>query len=344
MLIAFSSVLFHFVYSPDMDIESLHPTPLPYILCLIVRSLSFPQDPEHVNRSDLHLRLPTWLTRKLWTSVFLNERFSSLVDLYPIFVTIFTHVSLSLSSLFLLWSQLPTREWKKKTPLQRCNYDDGVFCVFFFFLFVSLLSGRHRLAGLLQRDPTHPRFCAAGATPNTLNTPPTSRSIVHLRIHFSESPTSMSKPFFTNRCLFFSPPLSPQLRHSRHRFATSRHYEQMASAQTVYRITAGRFASNRWREVRTGCQIGSARHSRRCSAQAVVGATGNGDQGQEVRHGAEHQDGADEADAGTPATGARKSTDAGAATAGVGIDVSVSRTTVNNFKAFVVLVIILYLM
>lgn len=135
MLIAFSSVLFHFVYSPDMDIESLHPTPLPHILCLIVRSLSFPQDPEHVNRGDLHLRLPTWLTRKLWTSVFLNERFSSLVDLYPIFVTIFTHVSLSLSSLFLLWSQLPTREWKKNPAATMQLRRRCFLCVFFFFLF-----------------------------------------------------------------------------------------------------------------------------------------------------------------------------------------------------------------
>lgn len=117
------------------------------------------------------------------------------------------------------------------------------------------------------------------------------------------------------------------------RSSASGHHEQMATAQTVYRIAARRFAPNRRRQIRSGRQIGAARHSRRCPAQAVVGATGNGDQSEKVRNGAEHQNGADETNARPPATGVGQSANASAAPASFGTDVSVS-VEMNQISCF----------
>lgn len=61
----------------------------------------------------------------------------------------------------------------------------------------------------------------------------------------------------------------------------------------------------------------------RVAAAAVVGAGGGGGARQEVRHGAEHQDGAHEADAGAPAAADGLAAHAGAAAAGAGAHVQV---------------------
>lgn len=100
----------------------------------------------------------------------------------------------------------------------------------------------------------------------------------------------------------------------------------METTQTVYRITTRRSSSDGRREIRTGCQSGVVGNSWWRPTQVIVGAARNGAQGQKVRDGTKHQNGADEADAGPSAAGVGQPTHAGSASASVGIDVSVSET------------------
>lgn len=97
----------------------------------------------------------------------------------------------------------------------------------------------------------------------------------------------------------------------------------MGAEKTVHRVAAGRSAAAGRCEIRSGRQVGAARHSGRRGAETDGRAAGHGDTGEKVRDGAEHQNGADETDAGASAAVGQPA-DAGAATAGAGADVSVS--------------------
>lgn len=78
--------------------------------------------------------------------------------------------------------------------------------------------------------------------------------------------------------------------------------------------------------------LDAAGDSGRVAAAAVVGAGRGGVSRQEVRHGAEHQDGAHEADARAPAAADGLAAHAGAAAAGARAHVQVRHTS-TPFKA-----------
>lgn len=80
----------------------------------------------------------------------------------------------------------------------------------------------------------------------------------------------------------------------------------------------------------------AARHPGRHAAAPVVRAGGRGGARQEVRHGAEHQDGADEADAGAPAAADGLAAHAGAAPAGARAHVQVAAASLSRDKWYII--------